>query len=386
MKMRERVVSAEVFDVPALSRAPSALERNVFCVLGIPLDVETLHSAVDKIFAAANRASPFLIVTPNVNFLINSIRNPEFRNSLNASSLSLADGVPIVMMARLLGVPLIERVAGSDILSRLSQGGGSPRLQVFLFGGELGAAEAAEAAINQKRSNVTCVGSFYPGYGSVDQLSRGECIDRINRSGAQFLIAALGAEKGQSWLYRNHDALKPPVRAHLGAAISFESGKLKRAPRFMQQCGLEWLWRIKEEPYLWRRYWNDALALSGVVTTRLLPLLLINTFGRSGDRPGALNIDLVPNGKSAKASLHGAAVHSLVPSSVVRLNEVIDSPIKNLVLDIADVDFIDARYFGLLLMLQKELQLRGGVLSIVGASKKIRRLFHLNELGHMLEN
>src|SRR4029450_1688151 len=97
-------------------------------------------------------------------------------------------------------------------------------------------------------------------------------IATINASNADFLVVALGASKGQSWLQHNHHRLSIPVRAHLGAAINFQAGFLRRAPKIVRKAGFEWLWRIKEEPHLWQRYWHDGRTLLHLLWTRILPL------------------------------------------------------------------------------------------------------------------
>ena len=125
-----------------------------------------------------------------------------------------------------------------------------------------------------KRSGLYCVGSLQPGFGSVDEMSSNDIIDRINSTDADFLIASLGAQKGQSWLCRNHDRLRVPVRAHLGATMNFQAGVIKRCPNMMQRLGLEWLWRIKEEPNLWTRYLNDGSLFIFLLLTRVLPLVV----------------------------------------------------------------------------------------------------------------
>ena len=102
----------------------------------------------------------------------------------------------------------------------------------------------------------------------------------INSSKADLLIACLGAQKAQAWLQRNHDRLQIPIRVHLGAAVKYEAGTIKRAPVFMQRSGLEWLWRIKEEPHLWSRYFKDGMVLLQLLLTRILPLVFLARWHR----------------------------------------------------------------------------------------------------------
>ena len=99
-------------------------------------------------------------------------------------------------------------------------------------------------ALNDTQSALQCVGWICPGFGTVEEMSADRLIEAINASGADFLVVALGARKGQIWLARNQKRLTIPVRAHLGATIHFEAGTLKRAPLPLQRLGLEWLWRL----------------------------------------------------------------------------------------------------------------------------------------------
>ena len=210
---------------PGLS---DSLSRDVYCVLGIPIDAVSMASMIHAIEAAATSATRFLISTPNLNFLVAS-RDPEFRESLLLSNLCAADGMPIVWIARLLGLPINERIAGSDMFQELKSRAASERpLTVFFFGGADGVAAAAANALNQETNGrLTCVGYLNPGFGSPDDLSSSEIITMINSSKADFLLVALGAKNGQAWLARNHHRLQIPVRSHLGATINFQAGTLE---------------------------------------------------------------------------------------------------------------------------------------------------------------
>ena len=128
-------------------------------------------------------------------------------------------------------------------------------------------------------------------------MSRDHIIDKVNASDADFLAVSLGAKKGQLWLHRNHKRLTIPVRAHLGAAINFQAGTVKRAPTWLRAWGLEWLWRIKEEPHLWRRYAHDGWVLLGLIFTRVLPLAVANRWSRFKSQrwPQDLSIRTAPN-------------------------------------------------------------------------------------------
>lgn len=254
------------------------LNRDVYCMLGLIFDAVTVDEATTKLRQAVAVREPYLLSTPNVNFVVNAQDNIKFRETVLYSDLSVADGMPIIWLARLLGIPLPERVAGSDLFNRLKdrRDKASHPLSVFFFGGAAGVSEKARDNLNEQNGILTCAGALDPGYASVDELSSNGNIAAVNDSGADFLVTALGAVKGHIWLEQNKDTLHVPVRSHLGAVVSFEAGGVTRSPNFMNKIGLEWLWRIKEEPKLWRRYWNDGWGLIGLVSTKVLPLVVLN--------------------------------------------------------------------------------------------------------------
>ena len=183
-------------DQPGRTKMASASDdlcRDVYGVLGIPIDAVDLSAVVQRISQAAVRDTPFLMSTPNLNFLVSSQTNSEFRESLLRSDLCPVDGVPIVWISRLLGIPIRERVAGSDIFDRL-KAQKEPPAKVFLFGGPEGVAETASRVLNASASGVVCVGAMYPGYRSIEEMSSDSIIDAINASGARLLVSSLGAQ------------------------------------------------------------------------------------------------------------------------------------------------------------------------------------------------
>ena len=146
--------------------------RQVYCLLGTPVDAMGMSSVLRRLEWAAIRRLPFFLSTPNLNYLVNSRSDADFREALLRSDLCPADGMSIVWLARLIGIPIKGRVAGSDILATFKTRRGSQQpLKVFLFGGAEGVAAAASRALNARQGGVHCVGSLYPGFGSVDEMS-----------------------------------------------------------------------------------------------------------------------------------------------------------------------------------------------------------------------
>lgn len=250
--------------------------RKVMCLLGLPMDRLTLEEATEKVRQAARQKKRLFLSTPNLNFLMSCQNDLAFRMSVIDSDLSTPDGMPLIWMARWLGVPLAGRVTGSNIFEKLQSDNlalGEKPLRVYFFGGPDGAAEKAAENLNKKTKSMVCAGFASPGFGTVETLSAPHFIDHINASQADILVVAMGAVKGQAWLQKNRSDIQVPVISHLGAVINFAAGTVMRAPFWVQRAGLEWLWRIKEEPALWRRYWQDALAFGHLFAKQLLPYL-----------------------------------------------------------------------------------------------------------------
>ena len=258
-----------------LGNAPVVTDftRRVYCVLGLPFDAVNTEQTVELLLNRAEDGDRCFFSTPNLNFLITSLEDSTFRDSVLRSSLSLADGMPVVWLARLLGLPITTRVAGATVFEQLRTQHAVP-LKVFFFGGPDGVAQQAADVLNAGPDGMRCVGAYSPGFGTLADMSTPEIIEQINASDADLLVVALGAKRGQVWIEHNLDALRTPLVSHLGAVVNFVAGTISRAPSGVGGLGLEWLWRIKEEPALWRRYWRDGVALLRLLTTSALPAAL----------------------------------------------------------------------------------------------------------------
>jgi N-acetylglucosaminyldiphosphoundecaprenol N-acetyl-beta-D-mannosaminyltransferase len=354
--------------------------RSVFCVLGLPVDALTMAQAGARLESAYRSRRTCFMSTPNLNFVIGSQKNPLFRASVCQSDLSLADGMPLVWIGRLLGIALPERVSGSGLFDWIRQHSGH-RWRVFFFGGQRGVGQDAVLDIGDQEARMESSGYIYPGMGSVQDMSRPDLIDCINQSQSDFLVVSLGAAKGQAWIVQNLAKLNVPVISHLGAVVNFVAGTVKRAPTWMQKTGLEWLWRIKEEPGLFKRYWHDGLALLGIFLTRVLPLLFWQRIGSAPESDYA-SAKVAQNGSDHQAKLMGAWRHdNLTPVRVLftHLSEQM-GPVQ---LDLSETTDADNAFMALLLLLDQSLCDKGSRLQLLRVPVRLRRLMLLNGLGHM---
>jgi N-acetylglucosaminyldiphosphoundecaprenol N-acetyl-beta-D-mannosaminyltransferase len=358
------------------------LTREVYGFLGVPIDAVDLTIALQNIAAAIRIRRRYLISTPNVNFILMSLRNSRFRDALLMSDLCPVDGMPVVRMARALGIPINRRVSGADMFRELR----TKPVRTFLFGGRGGIASHVCRDINSKQQGMTCVGALNPGFGEVEDLSNESIMSTINASGADFLAVFLSAKKAQEWLLHNHELLVPPVRAQLGATINFEAGLVRRAPDFIRSTGFEWLWRVKEEPYLWRRYFIDALNLAVIFLTSVLPMMGQVTCDRLRRQQSKGSLELeVHCDDTIVLALKGDAIGPFVENVVPDVREVIRQN-KPITIDISGLRSLDARFLGLILMLRKQLLMRDLALRVENTPKKIRRWLRWNKFEFLLTN
>lgn len=345
-------------------------QRNLHCLLGLPFDALTLQQAAEHIREAAFAGRPCFFSTPNLNFLIAARGDQAFRQSVIHSDLSLADGMPIVWLAKLLSIPIAERVAGSDVFEVLRQGQGR-KIKVFLFGGPAGAAEQAMKVLNAEDGGFVCVGFESPGFGSVAEMSAPETIQKINASGAEFLMVSLGAVKGQAWIEHNLQALNVPVVSHLGAVLNFVAGSVKRAPRWMQRTGLEWLWRVMEEPALWRRYWRDLQGLLAIMLLNLPRFYLAQLLFALGPKEKLIVSEPRKDGSGMRLTLGGSAAGTGLVALREALNGAVQSG-QDVSLDLRQVHSVDSAFAGLLLLAKAACAKQHKQLIITGASWKVK--------------
>jgi len=368
-------------------QAVSEFDRNTVCIGGLPFDVVDMPAAVERIYSAVAARRSFFLSTPNLNFLMTAMKDASFRDSVIHSELSVVDGMPLVWMARLLGFPISERVAGASLFNALWHGGmptkDKPIISVYFFGGPPGVAELAGRMIDTSAGRMRCAGYFCPGFGSIEEMSSTAIIEAINASGADFLVVSLGAKKGQAWIEHNRGWITVPVLSHLGAVVNFVAGTVNRAPVFWQKNGLEWLWRIKEERSLLKRYVGDGLGMLRFLFQRVIPYAIwLRTAYRHKARNG--EVRLIQEADALRFELAG----DIGSTGMAQWREQLKSmnPGSRVILDFKQVDSLPPEFFSLLLLLRKKLDAAGADLSLVGISSPIRRHFYWNGLDFLMED
>ena len=212
-------------------------------VLGVAFDALTLTEAEERADALLRARKGGYIVTANPEIVLHSREDAAYAAAVNGADLVLADGVGDLYAARILGTPLPERVAGSDLtprlLSRLAERGGS----VFLYGARPGVAERAAERMKKRFPGLNVCGTN-DGYGYDDEAVAA----KINAAKPDFVMVCLGVPKQEKWMAKHAGKLNAGLMAGLGGTLDVFSGQVRRAPIVWQKLNLEWLYRCFEEP------------------------------------------------------------------------------------------------------------------------------------------
>jgi N-acetylglucosaminyldiphosphoundecaprenol N-acetyl-beta-D-mannosaminyltransferase len=364
-------------------RVSTDFYRPIHCILGLPFDQLTMTQAESVLTTAITEKRRCFFSTPNLNFLIGSISDPAFRGSVIHSDLSVADGMPIIWIARVLGIPVKERLAGSTLFEKLRQQSFLP-VRVFFFGGPDGVAQRAATTLNAEKGNMVCVGARSPGFGSIAEMSSGALIDEINDAKADFLVVALGAKRGQAWIEHNLARLDTAVISHLGAVVNFVAGTVSRAPAKMGGLGLEWLWRIKEEPALWRRYANDGIALIKLALMNVLPsALAASRFRGDLHRHPEAGIVIDDDGFRARITLSGAWHAGNLAPLREALTKLSEHP-RAIILDLEKVSGMDSAALGLMILLYGHQSKNQQGFSIAAISPMLAKMLRSNCADYLL--
>lgn len=215
--------------------------------------------------------APGYVVTPNAQHLLLLSRDSRFQQTYNNAFLAVADGVPLIWASRLLGTPLPERVNGTDLVVALCEQAEKNHLRLFFLGGRPGAAQTAAMIMNQRFSRLETIEYYCPSNGfENNQKLADEVIDRVRRARPDLLFVGLGAPKQEYWMEQNCKRVGVPLSIGIGGSFELIAGILPRAPRWVQRCGLEWLFRLFIEPKrLWKRYLVGNAVFVWLVLTQL---------------------------------------------------------------------------------------------------------------------
>jgi N-acetylglucosaminyldiphosphoundecaprenol N-acetyl-beta-D-mannosaminyltransferase len=225
-------------------------------LLGVPLSLTDYDGTLDWMDGTVEAGGRGYVCVANVHTVMGSREDPELRDALLASSLTVPDGQPLVWALNSYGHALRDRVYGPELMFRACERAAVTGRRMYLYGGRNQGA-LVQLALNLRRRHpgLQIVGGHAPPFRELEEDEREAIAEEINRSGADIVWVGIGVPKQEKWMAAMRDRLSAPVLVGVGAAFDFHAGLVPQAPGWMQYAGLEWVFRLLQEPRrLWRRY------------------------------------------------------------------------------------------------------------------------------------
>jgi N-acetylglucosaminyldiphosphoundecaprenol N-acetyl-beta-D-mannosaminyltransferase len=269
------------------------MSENLVHILGVKFDNVTLKEALEKAIHLAKSETQHYIATPNPEFLLEAQKNPEFKKVLNESDMNIPDGMGVLWAAKyfnitrnshsktvkflkwlssLLIIPfhpkyihtvLKERVTGADLMEQICKHAKANNLKIFLLGAREGTVEKVKEILEAKYHGIKITGTFS---GTPKIEDEHLITEKVKKSEAQILFVAYGAPQQELWIHRNlHKMPNVKLAIGIGGTFDFIAKIRKRAPKFMQKTGLEWLYRLFQEPSRAKRIYNATIKFASLI-------------------------------------------------------------------------------------------------------------------------
>jgi N-acetylglucosaminyldiphosphoundecaprenol N-acetyl-beta-D-mannosaminyltransferase len=354
--------------------------RKPVVVLGIPIDDLNISETLDRIeqMVQVGRVSgrAHQVATVNADFVVRAQFDPELRYLLRSADLLTADGMPLVWGGRFLGASVPGRVTGADLVPALAQRAAERGLSIFFLGGEPGVAARAADLLKKKYPRLQVAGIHSPPYSPILEMDT-SFLEEIRSARPDILLVAFGNPKQEKWIGMHGHRLGVPVMIGVGGSLDFISGHFHRAPQWMQRSGLEWLFRLLQEPRrLFRRYAVDLVVFGSLFLRQCWAMRL----PRSHRRHPSASLKLVQ--ERAILNLHGCITRESLdvfdPSEQQGLKT---SP--HILVNLAQVEFLDSSAIGQLLELGNQARRAGGQLSLAAIPHRILRILRLLKLDNL---
>ena len=246
--------SSDTAERAALAEAavpPASVE-----ILGIPLALTDYERTIEWMDATIATGQRGYVCVAAVHTVMACQEDPELRAAVLGSDLTVPDGQPLVWAMNALGHDLSSRVYGPDLMARYCERAALTGARMFLYGGRnQGALVQLALNLRTRYPGLNIVGGYAPPFRPLTSEEEDFVLDEINRSQADVVWVGIGVPKQEKWMAAMRDRLRAPVLVGVGAAFDFHAGLVPQAPRWMQSMGLEWAYRLLQEPgRLWRRY------------------------------------------------------------------------------------------------------------------------------------
>lgn len=232
-------------------------------LMNTEIDNLTMDETLDAIDSLIKEDNCSYVVTPNVDHIVQLEKDEELKRVYENASLILTDGKPLIWISNWYKTPIKEKISGSDLFLRVCDLAAKKGYTMYLLGAAEGVADKAAKNLMDKYKGLNIVGTYSPPFGfEKDKVELKKIERQIQEVHPDILIVGLGCPKQEKYMYHHCKELDVPISFGLGASIDFEAGNIKRAPRWMSEHGLEWLYRITQDPKrLAKRYLVDDMKI-----------------------------------------------------------------------------------------------------------------------------
>jgi N-acetylglucosaminyldiphosphoundecaprenol N-acetyl-beta-D-mannosaminyltransferase len=224
-------------------------------ILGVGVSATTMEITLRTIEAWIARPASHYVCVTGVHGVMESWRDEALRHIHNSAGLVTPDGMPLVWLSRLMGFRQVERVYGPDLMLTVCARSAQQGHRHFFYGGAPGVAEKLASRLQARFPGLRVAGVYSPPFHALTPEEEEAGVERINAATPDIVWVGMSTPKQERWMSEHRGRLNAPVLIGVGAAFDFHAGLKRQAPRWMQQSGLEWLFRLVMEPRrLWRRY------------------------------------------------------------------------------------------------------------------------------------
>lgn len=365
------------------SPPPAPAIPKTVVILGVPFHDVTMAETlahIDRIIAEGHSR---YLATANLDFAAQASEDVELQRILLEAHLVLCDGTPLIWASKWLKAPIRERVAGSDLMPELAAHCAAKGHRMFLLGATDETLARASERLLAKHPKLKIVGTYAPPIAKLLDFDNAAILERIHTAQPDVLIVCFGCPKQEKWIYMNLPELNVPVSVGLGATLDFVAGNFKRAPVWMRKTGLEWVFRLSQEPRrLFNRYLVDLLFfVTGLRKQRTL--LAKNPVARPADLKTSISASSPNNQPALVLKWVGRCDAARVAS------KELDAPPAHkmgglVLIDLAEVTYLDSTALGLLLRIYRESKTQQGEFALLAPSTAVVELLAAMKLDRLL--
>jgi N-acetylglucosaminyldiphosphoundecaprenol N-acetyl-beta-D-mannosaminyltransferase len=344
--------------------------QHPIAVLGLPISSLPADEAVDSLERLILSGGTHQVCAMNLDTWLNALADPHLHRIVAGSSLVFPDGMPLVWASGLLGCPVAERVTGVDLVPKLAELSARKGYKMFLLGAKPGVADRAARLLERTYPGVEIAGTFAPAEENLIRMDHTEILRQIHAVSPDILLVAFGNPKQEKWIWMHRKRLGVPLAMGVGGSFDILVGDTRRAPRWMQKCGLEWAMRFLQEPMrLGPRYLRDFIGLA-----RRLPMALLAAWCQR-PHPGHSGVTTSTTSQVMHLNVHGRLGAEIANA----IQEATTASIVNgliMVVHLNSAQQVTAAGFGVLLGARRQLLEAGLSLSLDGLSLWTRFLLY----------